>query len=43
MTKTDLAATAAELRGEINAAVNKMLLAQVAIAGLLFAAIKLFG
>ena len=43
VTKTDLAATAAELRGEINAAVNKMLLAQVAIAGLLFAAIKLFG
>ena len=42
VTKADLAATAAELRGEINAAVNKMLLAQVAIAGLLFAAIKIF-
>ena len=43
VTKTDLVATAAELRGEINPAVYKMLLVQVAIAGLLFAAIKLFG
>jgi len=43
VTKTDLAATAAELQGEINAAVNKMLPTHVAIAGLLFAAIKLFG
>ena len=37
-----LATMTAELRGEINAAVNKMLLAQLAIAGLLFAAIKVF-
>ena len=36
-------AMAAELRGEISSAVNKMLLAQLAIAGLLFAAIKVFG
>ena len=33
---------AAQLRGEISSAVNKMLLAQLAIAGLLFAAIKVF-
>ena len=39
----EMKAMAAELRGEISAAVNKMLLAQVAIAGLLFAAIKIFG
>ena len=32
-----------EIRGEISSAVNKMLLAQLAIAGLLFAAIKVFG
>ena len=38
----EMKATASELRVEINAAVNKMLLAQVAIAGLLFAAIKVF-
>ena len=39
----EMKAMAAELRGEISSAVNKMLLAQVAIAGLLFAAIKIFG
>ena len=39
----EMKAMAAELRGEISAAMNKMLLAQVAIAGLLFAAIKVFG
>ena len=38
----EMKAMAAELRSEINAVVNKMLLAQVAIAGLLFAAIKVF-
>ena len=32
-----------EIRSEISSAVNKMLLAQLAIAGLLFAAIKVFG
>ena len=32
-----------EIRGEISSAVNKMLLSQLAIAGLLFAAIKVFG
>ena len=37
-----LATMTAELRGEMNAAVNKMLLAQLSIAGLLFAAIKVF-
>ena len=53
VTKTDPMAATAELRGEMKAmaaalrseistAVNKMLLAQVAIAGLLFAAIKVF-
>ena len=36
-------AMAAELRGEISSAVNKMLLAQLAIAGLLFAAAMDFG
>ena len=39
----EMKAMAAELRGEISSAVNKMLLAQLAIAGLLFAAIKVFG
>ncbi len=38
-----LAAMTYQLRAEINAAVKKMLLAQIAIAGLLFAALKLFG
>ena len=36
-------AMAAELRGEISSAVNKMLLAQLAIAGLLFAALWILG
>ena len=39
----EMKAMAAELRSEISAAVNKMLLAQLAIAGLLFAALRLFG
>ena len=39
----EMKAMAAELRGEISSAVNKILLAQLAIAGLLFAAIKVFG
>ena len=39
----EMKAMAAELRGEISSAVNKVLLAQLAIAGLLFAAIKVFG
>ena len=42
-TKADLETATAQLRGEISAAVNKMLLAQLAIAGLLFAALRLFG
>ena len=40
---TELRGEMAELRGEISSAVNKILLAQLAIAGLLFAAIKVFG
>ena len=36
-------AMAAELRGEISSAVNKMLLAQLAIAGLLFVALWILG
>ena len=36
-------AMAAELRCEISSAVNKMLLAQLAIAGLLFAALRIWG
>ena len=39
----EMKAMAAELRGEISSAVNKMLLAQLAIAGLLFAALRIFG
>ena len=34
---------AAELRGEISSAVNRMLLAQLAIAALLFTALRFFG
>ena len=34
-------ATRADLRAEINAAVIKMMLAQIAVAGVLFAALKL--
>ena len=34
---------AAELRGEISSAVNRMLLAQLAIAALLFTALRIFG
>ena len=51
--RTEIASTAVELRGEIatakaelradmNAMANKMLLSQLAVAGLLFAAIKTF-
>ncbi len=39
----EIKAVVAELRGEISGAVNKMLLAQLAIAGLLFAALRIFG
>ncbi len=39
----EINAVAAELRGEVSGAVNKMLLAQLAIAGLLFAALRIFG
>ncbi len=39
----EIKAVAAELRGEISGAVNKMLLAQLAIAGFLFAALRIFG
>lgn len=38
----ELATTKAELRADMNAMANKMLLSQLAIAGLLFAAIKTF-
>ena len=41
--RRDMKAIAAELRGEISSAVNKMLLAQLAIAGLLFAALWILG
>ena len=37
------AITRADLDAAISAAVNKMMVSQVAVAGLLFAAIKLFG
>ena len=39
----EMKAMAAELRGEISSAVNKMLLAQLAIAALLFTALRIFG
>ncbi len=38
---TDGVASKADLRAEINAAIVKMMLSQVAVAGALFAAIKL--
>ena len=41
--KADIATVKAELRADLAGAINKMLLAQVAIAGLLFAALKLWG
>ena len=41
-TKTDLAEVKADLKAELATAVNRMLLAQLAVAGLLFAALKLF-
>ncbi len=40
--KADLQQVKAELKTELATAVNRMLLAQLAIAGLLFAALKLF-
>ncbi len=40
--KADLTAVKADLRTELATAVNRILLAQLAIAGLLFAALKLF-
>ena len=46
VTKSDLYAAGERLRGEIKAEVgaadNKMLVSQIAVAGLLFAALKLF-
>ena len=41
-TKTDLAEVKADLKAELATAVNRMLLAQLAVSGLLFAALKLF-
>ena len=41
-TKTDLAEVKADLKAELATAVNRMLLAQLAVAGLLFAALELF-
>ena len=41
-TKADLARVEARLEAKLAAAINKMLLGQVAVAGLLFAALKLF-
>ena len=41
--RAEINAATAQLRAEINSAVNKMLLAQIAVAGLLFAALKIFG
>ena len=38
----EIASTKAELRADMNAMANKMLLSQLAVAGLLFAAIKTF-
>ncbi len=40
--RADLDALRSDVQVEISAAINKMLLAQIAVAGLLFAAIKLF-
>lgn len=40
--KADIAAVKAEIKTELATAVNRMLLAQLAIAGLLFAGLKLF-
>ena len=41
-TKTDLAEVKSDLKAELATAVNRMLLAQLAVAGLLFATLKLF-
>ena len=40
--EADIARTEARLEAKLAAAINKMLLGQVAVAGLLFAALKLF-
>ena len=40
VTKTDLEALRSDFKADLSSAVNRMLLAQVAIAGLLFTAIK---
>ncbi len=40
--RADLDALRSDVKIEISAAINKMLLAQIAVAGLLFAALKLF-
>ena len=42
ITRTDLDAAISEIRSEIHAAVNKLMLSQVAVAGLLFVAFRLF-
>ena len=41
-TKSDLAVLKAELLAAFSNAINRMLIAQLAVAGLLFAALKLF-
>ena len=41
-TKTDIAQFEVRLEAQLAAAINKMLLGQLAVAGLLFAALKLF-
>lgn len=40
--RADLEVLRSEVKAELGAAINKVLLAQIAVAGLLFAAIKLF-
>ncbi len=40
--KADLDVLRSDMKAEISTAINKMMLAQIAIAGLLFAALKLF-
>ena len=40
--RADLDVLRSDVKAEISAAINKMMLAQIAIAGLLFAALKLF-
>ena len=40
--RADLDVLRSDIKAEISTAINKMMLAQIAIAGLLFAALKLF-